>query len=186
MFLTVFIGQWSEIQVSQSFNDGNKDIQWNHGAVFTGKQEGLWEPTKAVSSEEIRHMRNRVREFVFTVVLPANRMHDVVSCPVCMAKWIVENAAAKDATLGLQPVLPVSVPNASKLDSVRVSAIAGLAKLLDVLVLPVGAALGVLEDLEELGAVSVNEPTRAEWETLSVWALLKPLQRRRLVQELRL
>ena len=184
LFLTVFIGQWSEIQVSQSFNDGNKDIQWNHGAVFTGKQEGLWEPTKAVSSEEIRHMRNRVREFVFTVVLPA--MHDVVSCPVCMAKWIVENAAAKDATLGLQPVLPVSVPNASKLDSVRVSAIAGLAKLLDVLVLPVGAALGVLEDLEELGAVSVNEPTRAEWETLSVWALLKPLQRRRLVQELRL
>ena len=65
LFLSLFIGQSAEIQVSQSFNDGNKDIQWNRGVVFTAKQDGLWEATARVSEEDVRHVRNRVQEFVF-------------------------------------------------------------------------------------------------------------------------
>jgi hypothetical protein len=184
LFLTLFIGQWSEVQVSQSFNDGNKDVQWNRGALFTGKQEGLWEPTKTITAEEIQHMRNRVREFVFTVVLDKNAMKDVVSCPVCMARWIVAGAAAFDASRGLQPILQIRASIVSKLDLARVSAIVGLVELLDALSLPDGAAGALVEDLEELGAINVTEPNRAEWTGLSVWAVLKPLQRRRLLHHL--
>jgi len=184
MFLSLFIGQWSEIQVSQAFNDGNKDIKWEQGALFTGKQEGLWEPTKAVSPEEIKHMRNRVREFVFTAVLPEGAMKDVVSCPVCMAKWIVSSAAALDASPGLQPVLPIRTSTDAKLDHARVSAIVGLTGLLEAVKLPTGTAEAVVEDLEELGAINVKEPNRSEWESLAVWALLKPLQKTRLLQHL--
>eukprot|EP00973_Karenia_brevis_P015036 2052421-Karenia_brevis.AAC.1 len=46
LFLSLFIGQHTEIQASQSFNDGNKDIRWQRGVVFTAKQNGLWDPTK--------------------------------------------------------------------------------------------------------------------------------------------
>lgn len=65
LFLSLFIGKSTEIQVSQSFNDGNKDVKWNRGVVFTAKQEGLWQSTSRISEEDIGHMRNRVREFVF-------------------------------------------------------------------------------------------------------------------------
>lgn len=41
VFLSLFIGQPSEIQVSQSFNDGNPDVIWQRGVAFTGKSEGL-------------------------------------------------------------------------------------------------------------------------------------------------
>ena len=43
-FLSLFIGKPTEVQVSQSFNDGNADVQWRRGAVFTAKSEGLWNP----------------------------------------------------------------------------------------------------------------------------------------------
>ena len=33
------------------------DVEWKRGVVFTGKQEGLWGPTKRVSAEDVRHMR---------------------------------------------------------------------------------------------------------------------------------
>ena len=51
---------------------------------------------------------------------------------------------------------------------------------MDKTVLPNGVAEAVLEDLEELGAVSVTEPSRHDWESLNCWSLLKPLQRKRL------
>ena len=40
-FLSLFIGRETEIQVSQSFNDGNLDVCWKRGVVFTAKSEGL-------------------------------------------------------------------------------------------------------------------------------------------------
>ena len=112
------------------------------------------------------------------------RNERLVSCPVCMCRWIVAGAAALDAALGLQPALSIPSGVASKLDVARVSAILGLEELLCVLSLCQGAAIALVEDLEELGAISVKEPTFAEWECLGVWAVLKPLQRRRLMQQL--
>ncbi len=39
--LSLFIGKDTEVQVSQSFNDGNLDVKWPRGVVFTAKEEGL-------------------------------------------------------------------------------------------------------------------------------------------------
>ena len=87
-FLSLFIGKETEIQVSQSFNDGNLDVAWKHGAVFTAKEDGLWMPTTRVSMEDVRHIRNRVEEFQFQYVMPEGSFKDVESCASCMAGWI--------------------------------------------------------------------------------------------------
>ena len=179
LFLSLFVGQHCEVQVSQSFNDGNKDIQWKHGVVFTGKEEGMWEPTKFVSPEDIRHMRNRVVEFRFSVPMLEGALKDVISCPCCMARWIVNGSFAGDAALALQPVLPVQ----EQLNSDRVTAIAGFKELMSAVKAPVPVCEAVLEDLEGLGAARVSELTSADWESLNAWSLLRPLQKRRLLQQ---
>ena len=93
-FFSLFIGQMLEVQVSQSFSDGNVDVQWQRGAVFTAKEVGLWDPTPKVSAEDVRHLKNRVELFRFTHTIVALR--DVESCAGCMARWIINfsNAAA--------------------------------------------------------------------------------------------
>jgi hypothetical protein len=52
--------QWLEVQVSQSFSNGNVDLRWDQGAAMATKAEGLWEPTASVSAEDIRHLQSRV------------------------------------------------------------------------------------------------------------------------------
>ena len=69
-------------------------------------------------------------------------------------------------------------------DTGHVFAITGLQSLLDKVALPSGVAKALLENLEELGTVSVARPSRAELEGLNFWSLLKPLQMKRLVQHL--
>lgn len=184
LFLSLFVGQHFEVQVSQSFNDGNKDVQWQRGVIFTGKQEGLWDETRLIGTEDVRHMRNRVREFVFHRKLADDRLKDVVSCAPCMARWILSGANAYDAAGGLQPVLPVQGPGNghASLDATRVAAIRGFQELLEALQVPASASEELLADLERLGAVSVHEPTAADWESMNAWALLRPLQQRRLLQ----
>eukprot|EP00973_Karenia_brevis_P081505 11297974-Karenia_brevis.AAC.1 len=43
-FLSLFTGQPFEVQMSQSFNDGNADFEWRRGAVMTAKEKDLWLP----------------------------------------------------------------------------------------------------------------------------------------------
>ena len=66
MQLKLFSGQWLEVQVSQSFSNGNVDLRWDQGAAMTAKAEGLWEPTASVSAEDIRHLKSRVEQFTAT------------------------------------------------------------------------------------------------------------------------
>ena len=108
-FLSLFIGKATEIQASQSFNDGNLDVEWKRGVVFTAKQEGLWAPTKRVSEEDIRHLRNRVQEFPFQHVFQRGSLKEVSPCASCFGRWVVDGAAAFDAAVGLR-VLPVAEP----------------------------------------------------------------------------
>ena len=108
-FLSIFQGKETEIQVSQSFNDGNLDVAWKRGAVFTAKEEGLWMPTCKVSAEDVRHLRNRVEEFRFTHVMPEGSFHDVVLCAPCMANWILKYS--DEAATGSVP--PAMAPAAS-------------------------------------------------------------------------
>ena len=178
LFLSLFQGQYAEIQVSQSFNDGNEDVRWNRGVIFTCKQEGLWEPTSKVSPEEVRHMRNRCREFLFTQTLPEGGLRDITSCERCMCQWIVQGAAAQDAAPALRPP-PSSQPPGQEMT------IHGFADLAAAVQLPPGAVKALGEDLEELGAVDVKELSDDDWQSLGVWATLRPLQKRRLLQFLR-
>ena len=179
VFLSLFIGKHAEIQVSQSFNDGNADVQWKKGVVFTGKQEDLWEPTKRVGLEDIRHMRNRCKEFKFLEILEDGSLVDVVPCASCMCKWICRGAAAWDAQAGLQPVLPIQQP--PKTDMEHVAVVAGLSDLLAVLQVPQSVGVALQQELEQLGAVHVTELSAGDWERLESWSLLRPLQKRRLL-----
>lgn len=45
-------------------NDGNEDFRWNRGAIFTTKGSvEIWAPIAPITHEDLRHMRERVREF---------------------------------------------------------------------------------------------------------------------------
>ncbi|CAK0865702.1 unnamed protein product [Prorocentrum cordatum] len=176
LFLSLFVGQHTEIQVSQSFNDGNKGVCWNHGAVFTGKLEGLWETTNKVGAEDIRHMQNRVRQFPFTSVLSDGSLQDVLSCAPRMTARIVREAAKFDAVGVFRPApaAPVGadagVPPASGFDDLMSDAR-----------IPRAQADALLADVRAMGAVAVDEVPPADWVRLNSWALLLPLQKRRLL-----
>ena len=77
--LSLLIDQHTEIQVSQAFQDGNLDVKWARGAVFTAKMDGLWSPTRRVSEEDVCHMRNRVLEFNFMHAMPTASLRDVTA-----------------------------------------------------------------------------------------------------------
>ena len=185
-FLSLFIGKHSEIQISQAFSDGNEDVQWKRGVAFTAKMEGLWEPTRKVSLEDIKHMRNRCMEFVFSAVMPDGALKEVESCASCMCRWIVRGAAALDAQAGLQPLLPIvgARSGPASLEMGRVRAVGGLPELLEVLRVTNEVSMVIVEGLENLGAVHVSELVVSDWEALDAWSLLLPLPRRRLLQHI--
>ena len=179
LLLSLFVGQHTEIQVSQSFNDGNKDVFWNHGVVFTGKLEGLWEPTKKVSAEDVRHMLNRVKQFELTAVLADGSLLDVTSCAPCMAAWIVQASAKFDAVGVLRPALAAPATGAAGAPSVI-----GFEDLMSAASVPRTQADALLADVLAIGAVSVAEVLPADWAKLKSWAALRPLEKRRLLQQI--
>ena len=61
--LSLFGGAHLEVTVAQSFHDGNFHGQWTRGALMTAKNEGLWDVTKGVDREDIRHMQSSVDHF---------------------------------------------------------------------------------------------------------------------------
>ena len=172
-FLSLFIGQHAEIQVSQSFSDGNLDVQWQHGCVFTAKKVGLWNSTRNVSDEDVRHLRNRVDEFEFTEVV--DTLHDVISCAPCLAKWITKGASDHDLSLGL-PIQPSSGASSEGL------VIDGFDDLMKKGRLSRDFAKSCRSEILELGAVTVQELTKDDWEALSCWQGLRLLEQRRMLK----
>lgn len=175
--LSLFTGHPFEVQVSQSFNDGNMDFEWRRGAVVTAKEKGLWDPSSDVTEEDVSHIKSRFMVFRCAAKLP--NMQDVDPCACHMARWIRDAAAAADARTVLQPVLPTASPSttigmAAKLDGMDVLSFETR--------LPSSVASALQAELLELGAVDVRELPAAEWETLKAWALLKPLQQRRVLR----
>ena len=63
-------------------------------------------PTNKVSAEDVRHLQNRVEEFRFVHVM--RDIHDVQSCPVCMARWIVQYAEGQSAPAEPRVLLPTT------------------------------------------------------------------------------
>ena len=96
-FMKLFSGQHLEVQVSQSFHDGNSDVRWQRGAAFTAKSEGLWDRVGNVSAEDITHMKNRVEMFEAKVILPKEELRYVAQCKASFSKWLVASSRAYSA-----------------------------------------------------------------------------------------
>jgi hypothetical protein len=181
-FLSLFIGKHAEIQVSQSFNDGNLDVQWKRGVVFTAKLEGLWQPASRVTAEEVRHLRNRVEEFHVHAVLGDGGLKEVETCAPCMARWICKYSDEFDAT-PLRLSAPALRPAATG-SLAAFAAVEGFADLATAARLADGTAAELFEQVLNMGAVHVAELRASDWEQLPRWASLRVLERRRLVQAL--
>ena len=173
------------MQVSQSFSDGNFDVNWQRGIVVIAKEEGLWELSARVSAEDVRHLRNRVEEFRFTEVITG--LKDVDSCAPCMARWIVEGSSAlPSAALPCTAVLPSPPPSSgpspwpAKVDAY--ASVTGFPDLMGKAELPAHAVRELFADVSAAGAVHVKELTVADWQSFPSWKKLRPLEARRLLR----
>ena len=177
LFLSLFIGQHAEIQVSQAFQDGNLDVKWDRGAAFTAKLEGLWASTRKVGEEDVRHMRNRVLEFHFLHTLPPASLRVVTPCAPCMAAWIREGAARYDAAGALSsPVLPVAGGAEDR------AQIEGFGGFVDAARLPVQVTEALRAELLDLGVVDITEVAPSDWRALPSWSDLRPFEQRRVLR----
>lgn len=175
-FLSLFDGVPFEVQCSQSFNDGNIDFAFHGGAVFTAKERGLWTAKGNVTTEDVRHMQSRVHCFRLTGK-PAV-LRDTPPCHIHMSKWIWNKAAAADAALALKSfVLKSSLGTAAGVGT-GVDGWDGLAAAAQ---LPEAAAKMILQNVQDLGALSVNELEQDDWESLPDVMALRPMERRRLL-----
>ena len=175
--LSLFTGLPFEVQVSQSFNDGNEDFEWRHGAVVTAKEDGLWTPAGSVSSEDVRHLQSRFEVFRCNAKVP--KLRDTAGCACHMARWVRDAAAEHDASAVLQQAV---LPLASGTTGVSGAyAVEGMFQLVEQTKLPPAAASALHQELLELGAVHVRELGLSDWTSLQAWASLKPLEQRRLL-----
>jgi len=98
-FLSLFGGGSLEVQVSQTFQNGNSEIQWKRGAAMTAKEDGLWDPVPAipglmpVTKEDIKHMQSRLLQFTATVPLPQADLVKVPKCKESFCRWLVVEAS---------------------------------------------------------------------------------------------
>ena len=171
-------GQSLEVQVSQSFNNGNADVRWQYGAAITAKLAGLWEPTNVVSAEDIKHFQTRV--YQFNVLVPIRG--DLKDTPLCAAswcQWVVKDASAfanRRSSIVRAVVDQVDEdvdPTSGKVD--------GFDEIMLQAAIPQPVRIGLKRDVDELGAVHIRELTEDDWKNLSSWANLRPLQQRRIM-----
>ena len=97
-----------EVQVSQSFNDGNVDFEWRRGAVWTAKANGLWTPSGDVTPEDVEHIQSRVDQHLVTATVKT--LKATPPCAICMSqhpKPSVEDATQVKPT----PIQPKAKPN---------------------------------------------------------------------------
>ena len=127
-------------------------------------------------------MRNRVREFQVTEPMPDGSLVDVVSCASCMCRWIVEGCSAVDGAAVIQPML--QEPMAVSADIADIGCqIDGLNALFVAARLPAPVCQAIEAELSELGAVTTAELTMEDWKALNSFALMRPLQQRRVLQQ---
>lgn len=174
-FLSLFQGQPFEVQVSQSFNDGNIDFEWHRGCVLTAKAKDLWKPLPGVDDEDIKHMKSRLLLFTCTETIPA--LKATAPCAVCLSKWVRAGALEHDGAEALRaPILPSTSHEENKL--------AGMDELASKARLPDSKAKDLADELMSLGALHVAELSRTDWESLNAFERLLPFERRRLLASL--
>ena len=183
----IFGGQNLEVQASQSFHDGNLDCRWRRGIAITSKVKGLWDPQGRVTAEEIWHLQNRMEQFTCTAVLAKKDLRTVPPCKNSFCKWLVEAAAAYAEAPGLVPplgqppshggsVLPISLADCNS--------VTGFFDCMRAASVPETVAQALHSAALDLGATRVEELTAEDWASMPPWSMLKPLQRRRLLQQI--
>ena len=168
-------GQALEIQVSQSFHDGNPDARWQRGVAVTSKLNGLWDPRGCVTAEDVKHLQNRVEQFVATATLPRGELKMVQPCGHHFCKWLVEASVRFAGKLGAQPV-DGGAP-ACEHDG----GVAGLVEFCQKANLPPDACQKLRAEIAALGAVHVSELTAEDWSNLCSFQGQLPLQRGRIL-----
>ena len=175
-FLSLFQGQPFEVQVSQSFNDGNIDFEWHRGCVLTAKAKDLWKPLPGVDEEDIKHMKSRLLLFTCTETISALRA--TTPCAVCLGRWVRDGASEHDGTEALRaPGLPSTGLEENTL-------LAGMEELASKAKLPESKAKDLADELLSLGALDVTELSRTDWQSLSAFERLLPFEQRRLLASL--
>lgn len=186
-FLKLAGGQRFEVQVSQSFQNGNIDMQWTRGAIMTAKDDGLWCPAGNVTSEDIRHMQSRVEQFRATEQLPSATLRDVPLCKESWASWVVTGSVAFAARSSPPPAprpeaAPAQAGDASGgSEPVAVNSIHGFAELMSKAVVAPAAADSFLREMIALGVISIQELTPDDWKSLRAWQELLPFAQRRVL-----
>ena len=175
-FLSLFQGQPFEVQVSQSFNDGNVDFEWRHGCVLTAKAESLWTPMPGVDEEDIRHMKSRL--LLFHCVAQIKNLKDTAPCARCMCGWIQDGAAEFDAKQALMTSLATTLPQ-ERADQ-DAADLAGMGTLAAKANLPLPKVKQLAREIAALGALHVNELSASDWQALASWNTLLPFEQRRL------
>ena len=182
-FENAFGGKWFEVQMAQNHHDGNQDWRWQRGTVFTNKSEGLFVPKGNVSAEDIRHLKARVELFKCThqVVPPGCRPvgGNVPPCKVHMSQWVRDLAAEHDAAQVLRPPLQAAIQDSDQTDGNVVD----LSPFLQAAKLPPAVSAALAREVEATGAVHVQELQRQDWEQLVSWPSLRPMEQRRLLQQ---
>ena len=59
--------------------------------------------------------------------------------------------------------------------------VAGFGALVQETQIPAAAARGLIRELKALGALSVHEVLREDWEAMPTWAALRPMEKRRIL-----
>ena len=103
-FLSLFQGQPTDIQVSQSFHDGHPEMAWARGCAMTAKEIGLWEARGIVTPEEVCHVKSRVDQFPARHVIPRGDFVDVPLCSESWARWVVCDSMAYAARPAPRPL----------------------------------------------------------------------------------
>lgn len=94
-FLSLMGGTALEAQVSQSFQNGNAELEWKRGVAMTAKADGLWDPIPPlpglvpVTKEDIGHMQNRVLQFNALVAVKGADLVNVPACHQSFCRWLV-------------------------------------------------------------------------------------------------
>lgn len=186
-FLKLAGGQSFEVQVSQSFQNGNIDLQWTKGAAITAKDEGLWQPAGNVSPEDIRHIQSRVEQFTAKEQLPIKSLRDVPMCKQSWASWVVTRSAAFAARSVPSSLPDPAAASQAAMGSANCSSamgprgIHGFVELMHRAVVSPGAAENLKQEMMALGVVSVQELTVEDWKSLRAWQTVLPFAQRRLL-----
>ena len=167
-----FNGHPFEIRQSQAFKHGNEDFAWRKGCCLTAKEQELWEPWGAVSSEDVQHMKNRMRVFTCTAVL--RQLRRTEPCVSCMCKWIRDKATESDGrVLTQQCVWPASLNPDGNFQ------VGGMAEVAQQASVDTVKLQALDAELSQLGAVHVVEVSTSDWESMATFASLLLFEKRR-------